>query len=342
MDAMVLSEFGGPEVLRSSTVEVAAIRADQLRVRVAACGVCGHDVLNRAGYFPATPLPAVLGHEIAGTVDEVGALVTRFKLGDRVALLQRQPCGRCRNCIEGRENLCRSGDGFYGEGIVGGYGQWVVASERNAVLLPIEIPFEVGAVLACAVGTGYHALQRARVRAGDCVVVTGASGGVGVHAVQVARLMGLHTIAVTSSDDKREALRAAGADEVIITQTNRFHEQVRDASSGEGASAVVEIAGAPTFNSSIRSLRAGGRLVLVGNVAPGDVALNPAFSILKEIEVIGSGHAVIADLLQVIDLVKRKRLSPIIARTMPLISAADAHRFVEGRSSVGRIVLIHE
>src|ERR1700689_2224102 len=102
MDAILLSEFGGPEVLRAAKVEAPSFRADQMRVRVAACGVCGHDVLNRAGHFPGTPLPAVIGHEIAGTVEEVGALVRGFKAGDRVALLQRLACGRCRSCKEGR------------------------------------------------------------------------------------------------------------------------------------------------------------------------------------------------------------------------------------------------
>jgi D-arabinose 1-dehydrogenase-like Zn-dependent alcohol dehydrogenase len=341
MDAILLSEFGGPEVLRSEKVETPSCGADQILVRVAACGVCGHDILNRAGHFPGTRLPAVIGHEIAGTVEEVGTLIRGFRSGERVALLQRQSCGRCRSCLEGRENLCRAGDGFYGEGIVGGYGEVVVASERNCARLPDEISFEMGAVLSCAIGTGFHALLRARVRPGDCVVITGASGGVGIHTLQTARMMGLRAIAIASSDAKIIALRAAGADEVIVAPDHRFHERVRQESDGEGAAAVIEITGASTFDSSIRSLRPGGRLVLVGNVSPGNVALNPAVSILKEIEVIGSAHAVLGDLTRVIDLVRRKRLTPIIAHTVPWTEAAAAHRIVESRSAVGRVVLTH-
>jgi acryloyl-coenzyme A reductase len=342
MDAMLIREFGAPEVLTAARVETPSPRADQMLVRVAACGVCGHDLLNRAGHFGATHLPAVLGHEIAGTVERTGELMTRYKPGDRVVLLQRMPCGTCRSCREGRENLCRSGDGFYGEGTTGGYGQYVLASERNTVPLPPEVPFDIGATLSCAVGTGFHALLRARVHAGDIVVITGASGGVGINTVQIARLMGLHTIAITTSDTKVQDLRAAGADQVIVARDSPFHEAVRAASGGEGAAAVIEIAGTPTFNSSIRSLRPGGRLVLVGNVAPSNVALNPAVSILKEIEVIGSAHAVVAELIQVVDLVKRKQLSPLIAATMPVTEAAAAHRLLESRTTMGRIVLTHE
>jgi D-arabinose 1-dehydrogenase-like Zn-dependent alcohol dehydrogenase len=216
-----------------------------------------------------------------------------------------------------------------------------VASERNTVLLPAEIPFEIGAVLSCAVGTGFHALRRARVQAGDWVVITGAGGGVGLNAVQIARLMGLHIIAITGSDTKVGKLRAAGADEVIVTRESKFHDRVRAVSASEGAAAVIEIAGTPTFDSSMRALRPGGRLVLVGNVTPGTVALNPAISILKEIEVIGSAHAVVSDLIQVVDLVKRKRLFALVAATMPVAQAAAAHRMLETRSTVGRIVLTH-
>jgi len=341
MDAVILERFGGPEALRHGQVDRPAFRADQMLVRVAACGICGHDLLNRAGHFGATRLPAVMGHEIAGTVERVGDLVNQFKPGDRVALLQRQPCGLCRSCRAGRENLCRSGAGFYGEEISGGYGEYVVASERNAVLLPPGIPFHLGAVLSCAVGTGFHALLRARLHAGEAVVITGASGGVGINTVQIAKLMGLRTFAITASAGKESELRKAGADEVIVTPDCEFHERVRAATAGEGAAAVIEIAGAPTFASSIRSVRAGGRVVLVGNVAPGRVAFNPAVSILKEIEFIGSGHAVLTDLREVINLVEHQRLAPPIAATLPLTEAASAHRLLESRSTIGRYVLTH-
>ena len=341
MRATVLTKFGGPEVLQSADVDAPTRRADQMLVRVAACGVCGHDLLNREGHFPDTHPPCVMGHEIAGVVEEVGVLVDAFKPGDRVALTQRISCGVCAACRAGRDNLCRAGPGFYGEQISGGYGDFVIASARNAVLLPAAIDLEVGAILSCAIGTGLHALNRARLLPGDTVVVTAASGGVGLHTVELAKLLGLRVIATTSSERKAEMLQDAGAHHVIAAPDGQFHKAVRELTGGAGAEAVIEIAGGPTFGSSMRSLALGGRLVAVGNVQPGPVQLNPALPILKEIEIIGSGHALVSDLRRVVDLVARGLVRPRIAERVPVGDAAHAHTLLATRGAVGRVVLTH-
>ena len=344
MKATILTQFGAPEVLQYGEADTPTWLASQMLVRVAACGVCGHDLLNREGHFPDTHTPCVMGHEIAGVVEEVGALVTSFAPGDRVALTQRISCGTCPACRAGRDNLCRSGPGFYGEQISGGYGEFVIASPRNAVPLPAHIDLDIGAILSCAVGTGYHALSRARLLPGDTVVITAASGGVGLHTVELARLLGLRVIATTSSTHKVDLLREVGANEVIAAPDGQFHKAVRELTGGLGADAVIEIAGGPTFGSSIRSLAVGGRLVLVGNVQPGNVQLNPALPILKEIELVGSAHALVSDLRRVVDLVARGVVKPKIAEKLPVREAARAHALLgSGRAggAGGRLVLTH-
>ena len=341
MHAVVANAYGGPDVLEFKEVARPIPGPDQLLVEVAACGVCGHDVLARTGAFPRSKPPFVMGHEIAGTVVEVGALVSRFRSGDRVAVTQRISCGTCPACRAGRDNVCVSGAGFYGEAISGGYGDFVVASARNTVHVPEGIPLHVAAVLGCALGTGFHALRRGALGIGESVVVTGASGGVGIHTVKLARLLGLKTIAVTSGAEKVPMLHDAGASHVIVAADFNFHEQVRALTDGEGADAVMEITGAPTFKSSMRSVRAGGRVVLIGNMQPGDVPLNPALPILKEIELIGSGHATLEDLRRVIRLVAAGAISPVIAAQIPREEAAAAHRLLDTRRSAGRVVLLH-
>ncbi len=344
MKATLLTRFGAPEVLQYGEADTPTWLASQMLVRVAACGVCGHDLLNREGHFPDTHTPCVMGHEIAGVVQEVGELVTSFAPGDRVALTQRISCGTCPACRAGRDNLCRSGPGFYGEQISGGYGEFVIASPRNAVPLPANIDLDIGAILSCAVGTGYHALNRARLLPGDTVVITAASGGVGLHTVELARLLGLRVIATTSSARKADLLREVGANDVIAAPDNQFHKAVRELTGGAGADAVIEIAGGPTFGSSIRSLAVGGRLVLVGNVQPGNVPLNPALPILKEIELVGSAHALVSDLRRIVDLVARGVVKPKIAEKMHVREASRAHALLGSGSAGGaggRLVLTH-
>jgi acryloyl-coenzyme A reductase len=341
MRALVLPKFGPPDVFVCQDVPTPAPAADQMLVRVAACGVCGHDLLNRAGHFPHTRLPAVMGHEIAGTVVEIGPLITRFKPGDRVAVIQRIPCGTCGLCRSGRENICISGPGFYGEDLSGGYGDFVLASERNAILVPAGIPLHVASVLSCAIGTGFHALRRARLELGDSVLITAASGGVGIHTIKLARLLGVRVIAVSTSEAKSQLLRDAGAHKVVVSPTSSFHKQARNLTGGEGVDAVIEIAGSPTFESSVRSIKAGGRMIIVGNVEPGPVALNPAMAILKEIDFFGSAHATVADLRKIIDLVAAEAIKPDIAEVFDVEDAAGAHRLMEERKSVGRVVLLH-
>lgn len=342
MKAMLLSRFGGPEQLIEADVPTPRPAPDQMLVRVSACGVCGHDLLNRAGAFPHTPLPCVMGHEVAGEVVECGALITRFKVGDRVAMIQRIGCGICLSCRNGQENICTEGPGFYGEQISGGYGEYVVASERNTLLMPGSIPLDIAPVLSCAIGTGYHALRRAALPMGSTVLVTGASGGVGVHAVRLAALAGHRVIAATSSAAKSEELRQAGADHVVLSGEGGFHADVRDYTDGAGVDGVLEIAGGPTFASSVRSLRSGGRMVIIGTVEPGNWPFNPALSILKELEFIGSAHATLNDLRTVIRLVAEGRIVPKIDRTMPMRAAAEAHRAMEAREVTGRVVLVHD
>lgn len=224
------------------------------------------------------------------------------------------------------------------EDIPGEYAEYVRARASNLVRLSDAVPFDVAATLPCGVSTGLHAIRRARLKPRETVLITGATGGVGIHAIALARLEGATVIAVTRRAASQAALSASGAHEVVLVGEHGFHSAVRDRF-GEGVDVVVECVGTPTFYSSVRSLRRGGRMIMVGNVQPGTIELGLGALIVKELDLLGSSHATIAELAEAVELVEKGRLTTQIARQFPLEDAANAHRFAEEVAHTGRIVL---
>jgi acryloyl-coenzyme A reductase len=338
--ALVATSPGGPDRLVLTEVPDPEPAPGQALVKVQACGVCHFDAINREGAFPSTPFPAILGHEVGGEVVALGEGAHGVAVGDRVVTVQVQSCGTCGACNDGRENACRAGRGVVGESTPGGYAELVAIDARSLVPLPREIEMAQGAILACAAGTAYHALRvLADVTVGERVLVTGASGGVGVHAVQLARRAGARVIAVTTSADKEAELRALGAHDVVVAPTLDFAPDVKALTGGAGVDVVIEIVGARTFPSSLRSLGTGGRLVFVGNVSGEDVAFPPVVAIRKELRLMGSNACTRGDLAAVIELVRRGELLPVVDRVLPLADGAAAHELLDSRDVRGRIVL---
>lgn len=310
-------------------------------VKVHACGVGYRDVIERRGDVPLIRPPIVQGHEFAGEVVAVGAGVRRWQVGDRVLNLYLASCGLCDDCVGGDERRCRHATEPFGLTVNGGYAEFVLAHERALERLPEGIPYDVAATLYSATGVGYNNVRNsAGVRAGDKVVVTGASGGVGSAAVQTARLLGATVWAVTSSAEKVPALQALGADHVVVSAGNDFHKAVLEQTGGVGADVVIDCVGSATLGSSLRSLRAYGRVVVVGNVDAAPYPLNLGILLVRGLSLVGSDNVTRVSLRQAMELVQSGRLVPLIHARWPLARAADAHRVLEQRGATGRIVLI--
>jgi D-arabinose 1-dehydrogenase-like Zn-dependent alcohol dehydrogenase len=309
-------------------------------LKVHACGVCFHDVINRRGDLPRTRVPAILGHEAAGEVVTVGEGVVAWKVGDRAATLQRLSCGECLHCRGGRRSLCKRDTRFFGEEIPGGYAAYMAAPVAGLGRVPLGIDWPVAATTCCTTGTAVHVVRtRGRVRAGETVLITGASGGVGMQAVQLARLEGARVLAVTSSGAKAEALLEAGADEVIVSRDLDFAAEVKKRTLGEGANVAIEIVGSLTFSQTLRALAPGGRLVVVGNLKTASVDLNPGLVIVKELEILGAYATTQAELDEALRLVGTGAIRPWVSEVLPLSDAPHAHDRLEKRGVAGRLVL---
>ena len=340
MEAVVLTKFGAASHLAVQSVPDPHPGPGEVLLRVRACGVCYHDVINRRGSLPRTSVPAILGHEVAGEVIEVGPGVTTWQVGDRAATLQRLSCGACASCRAGRASLCKRDNRFFGEEIAGGYATMMVAPIAGIGRVPDGMPWEIAATVCCTAGTAVHVVRtRGRVQRGETVLVTGASGGVGLQTVQLARLDGARVIAVTSSPLKTRALYNAGADEVIVAPELDFAADARRHTGGEGVDVAIEIVGSATFAQTLKSMRPGGRVVVVGNLENGTIDLNPGLVIVKELEILGAYATSQQELETALALTHTRQLTPFVTEVLPLHAAALAHTRLENREVAGRLVL---
>ncbi len=341
MKAVVLRAFGEPEVLEYGEVPRPAPGPGEVLVEIGCCGVCHLDLILRKGMRSRLKPPRIIGHELAGTVAEVGEGVEDFAPGDRVASFNFQACGVCEDCLRGRPSLCRQTHGDIGQTRDGGYAQYACLRQGNLVELPEGMPFEHACFGACVFAPPYKAIRHVgQIRAGQWVVITGASGGLGLAAIQIVRALGARSIAITGSQGKAEALRAAGADEVVVSPDGAFGEDVRRLTGGRGVDLVVELIGSPTFDGAMRSLAPGGRCAVIGELHGTPVSINLGLLILKEWEIRGVQSATREELAEVLDFMHTHRIEPVVWQKLPLAQAAQAHRLLGDREAVGRILLV--
>jgi acryloyl-coenzyme A reductase len=340
MDAVRLSAFGAPEVLVPERLPTTPPREQDVVIRVAYCGICRHDVLSRQGAFPTVTPPITPGHQISGHVVAVGGGVPGGLLNRPVTTMLTVGCGACVPCQAGDPANCATGrPAFLGDDRDGGYAEYLTLPHHAVVPLPDRLDLLQAAVVNCTLGTAYHAMVRGGFTAGETVVVTGASGGVGIHAVKLLAYNGVRVIAVTTREEKVPMLRGVGAAEVIATPDLRFAQAVRELTGGARADGVLDIVGSRTLNESLRALRDGGRVVVLGNVDGGTTTVKPALLILRELSILGTRSATKAELAAVLELVSSGRIEVEVGGVFPLRQAALAHAAIEGGDLEGRVVL---
>jgi len=338
MKALVIREFGGPLILEDVPVPQAG--ADEALIRVKACAVDQFDLTIRDGKFPTAKTPIILGHEIAGVVESVGANVVNIQPGDRVTSTLYLTCGRCRYCLTGRETICADFKGYVGIHTPGAYAEYTTVPAVNLVKLPESISFPEGSVIANAIGTPYHALtKRAKIQLGERVIITGAGGGVGAHAIQLVKMMGAFVMAVDIGEEKLALARELGADIVFDSSSGDFSGTAREWTNGEGAEVILELVGTKTFESSLKSLSRGGRMVIVGSHTGTTLNASPQAMIANEWEILGSRNVTKRELAEVVALVAARRIKPIVTGTYRLEEAESLHQRLRKQEIIGRVVL---
>jgi D-arabinose 1-dehydrogenase-like Zn-dependent alcohol dehydrogenase len=338
MRAAVLEAYDAPFVMAERAVPEPG--PGQVRVRVAACGVCGSDRFLQQGGFGSV-LPVVPGHEAAGWIDAPGPGVTGLSPGQPVALYYIAHCGHCRHCRAGRENIClhvrRMGVDFDGA-----MADFVVLPAANCLPLPLGTDLAAAAVITDAIGTPLHALGRARVGPGDRVLVMGI-GGIGSNAVQIARHLGAEVIAASRSAEALETARRMGAHHTVVSDDD-LAGRVAALTGGEGVDAAIQCApGAAAFGAALGCLGRGGRLVVVGTAkVPVPVSTNEV--LWREHEILGSRGFTLADVRQGLDwhaagLIRTDHLT---ARHRPLEELNAAIADLDDPSVVRTVIMLEE
>jgi acryloyl-coenzyme A reductase len=339
MKAVTFRDFGGPEVLQLAEVECPDPGPLDVLVKIHAAGICHHDVLSRAGKISRDQPGRILGHEIAGEIAAVGANVAAGRIGERVAIYQRLSCGACRYCLGGRHDLCRNSR-VLGENGGGGYAEFTCVPAVNAIRIPDGLDITAAALAVCPVGTSVRAaLGVAQVSPGDVVLITGAGGGLGLHQIQIAKSVNAHVIAVTSSDEKAESVRQAGADEVLISKNLEFSRDVWRLTAKQGVDVVLENVVTGTFGESLRSTAQNAIVVVLGNIGTQPVPLDPGLVIARRIRIAGSGNATYADVHRALHLLAAGVVKPFIGRILRFPDAGRGHALMEQKAVVGRVVL---
>jgi propanol-preferring alcohol dehydrogenase len=314
-----------------------------LLIRVKAAGICHSDAHYRAGKSRVYPLPLTLGHEVAGIVEQTGDAVAGFKTGDRVCLHYLATCGACAYCQAGNEQFCADG-AMIGKYRDGGYAEFILMPARSAFHLPLEIPFEHGAIMMCSSATSLHALNKARLKVGESVAIFGA-GGLGLSAIQLARAMGAgQVLAVDIQPSKLALAKSLGAEGVNASAGDPVQE-IKRLTGGRGVDVALELIGLPlTMRQAVQCLAIQGRAALAGitdktfEVAPYQEVLN------KEAEIIGVSDHLAQELPLLIQWALEGKLDfrPIITRKAPLEAQAINETLdrLEAFGSDGRAVVM--
>jgi len=340
MKAVRFHAHGGPEVLRVETAPDPQVRPGWVVVRVHACALNHLDLWQRRGLDRVRlPMPHISGADVAGTIADIGADVTGLTPGQRVMVQPGLSCGRCAACLAGRDFLCRAYDvlGYQSDG---GYAELVAVPAANIIPVPDQIDLVSAAAFPLTFLTAWHMLYAGGgLSSSDTVLVVAAGSGVGQAAVQLAKTARARVIATARGEEKCARARSLGADEVIDSTVEDVARRVKALTDGRGVDLVIEHVGVATWESSVRALRTGGRLVTCGATSGFDATLDLRHLFARQLTFVGSYMGAKSELLQAADGFFRGWYAPVIDSTFPLAEAAAAHTRLEAGQSFGKIVL---
>src|SRR5580658_1016396 len=340
MKAVQLIAHGAPGQFKFSDVPDPVPAADEVVVRVRACGLNRLDLWMEEGTLPIPDqLPRVPGSEISGEVLAPGRDVSDWRVGDRVAVQSNLFCGHCEFCARGEESVCLHGK-LLGVQRDGGFAEQVAVPASALVRLPTNVDFAASAALTLAGSTAMHMLtQRTSVKPGDWVLVMGGASGVGSAAIQIARQLGGQVISTGSTEAKRQFALGLGAGHAVDSSKPDWPSRVREITRKRGVDLVVEHIGGDVLLQCFTCLARGGTIVTCGATAGRDVQLKLWSFFVKEQKLVGSYGRSRKDIQAVLEWAAQGKIKPAIGHIFPLEQTADAFAALRQRQVKGKLLV---
>ena len=350
MKAWRIDTHGGNEVLKRIELETPKPGPGKIRVDVKAVGLNHLDLWVRKG-VPGHrfPLPLIPGTDAVGVVSEIGPGVdlksSGLAIGTRVIVSPGFSCGKCPACLAETDPLCAS-YGIRGESADGGCADSIVLPWEDAIPLPDSLSFIEAAAIGIPYLTAWSMLVRkARVHAGEFVLIQAGGSSVSVAATQLAKLFGATVITTVGDDSKIEKSKATGADYVINYRKNSFREELKKILKPigkKGVDVAIDHVGQDTFLESMKSLATGGRLATCGATTGGEVLIDLKLLFFKNLSLLGTTMGARADLVRAVKLIGEGKVKPVVDRTLPMEKLGEALTLIEERKLFGKIVLTQE
>ncbi len=340
MKAVLFHTQGGPEVLQYSDYPTPEPGEGQVLVKLEAAALNRMDIWTRSGSSGIkVEFPHITGADGAGTVAALGACVSDWNIGDRVVINSNLGCGKCPACIAGQDNRCRNWH-LLGETVRGTFAEYVAVPVTNVLLIPAGFEVRKAAAAALVFHTAWHSLiVRGGLRAGESVLVVGASGGVNTASIQIARLAGATVYVVGSGAEKLKLAESLGANHLIDRSKDEdWSKVVYMLTDKRGVDIVVDNVGT-TFPSSFHAAARGGRILTVGNSGGPKFEIDNRQIFGKHLSVLGSSMGTRADFATVMGSVFEGKLSPVLDQDFPLADARDAQERLEKGEQLGKITL---
>lgn len=339
MKAVRIHQHGGLDVLKYEDIPMPNINQNQCLIKIKAAALNHLDIWVRKG-FPGVPLPMIMGSDGAGIIEEIGTNISEFSVGNRVLIQPLTYCGSCRWCKQNKENYCEKW-GIFGENQDGTQCEYMAIDADHLRIIPSGMSFEEAAAFPLVAETAYAMLiERANIQKGETVFVWGASSGVGSMAIQIAKAMGCKVLTTVGNVKKRDFAEKLGADLIVNYKDDDIIKIVKEFTGRQGVDVVVEHVGTKTWETSLRILGRGGRIVTCGATTGSEAKFDIRRLFYKQQSILGSTMGNVKSLESALVMYRNGDIKPIVDKCFKMSEIRKAHEYLENGNQMGKVIVI--